>query len=189
VSKGRTQYFGFTLIGSNDHISDDDYAFGIRDPRFNDLLHRLWETHHHTGRPRGTLDPALPPGLALDTTEGVLPSGTRVWYRFTVVDPNGFESGGSPEAFVDTSAAVAAPGAPVLVPTATGGTLPPGQYLYKLTAYQATTTEETLDSDASAVDVPTGTSTTRRTAPASCRRRTRRRRLTTSPSRFPASSC
>lgn len=155
----RTQHYDLNTIGPGDRLSDDDYKPLRADRHFIDLLLKLGaETHHHTGDASLVAAPSLGPSLVLGSA-GTIPAGTRVYYAYTLIDGQGFESAPSPTTYIDTPAAVASPGAPSLSTATTGGTLVPGNYYYVLSAYTGTNTSETAAGAAALITVPNTTST------------------------------
>lgn len=157
---GRTPNYGFTWLAPGENLSVDDYRFIYDNPQMLDLLVRmLGEDHHHTGLARLVTSMPAAPTLTLHTDAGTLPAGVNAYYRYALVDPDGFEAAASAEAVIATQAVIATPGAPTLSTVATGGALPPGQYLYAVSAYQGAITSETLESAMVIVTVPVGTST------------------------------
>ncbi len=155
----RTTNYDLSTIRAGDRLSDDDYKVLGADRHFIDLLLGLGaELHRHTGVASIVEAPLLGPALALGTA-GSIPAGTRVYYAYTLIDSNGFESGPSPTTFVDTPAPVASPAQAVLVAATTGGTLLPGTYYYVLSAYTGTNNAETAAGPAALVTVPPGTAT------------------------------
>lgn len=134
-----TQKYGLKKLNVGETISDDSYKFSDADRDTTDLLLYLGaEGHHHSGGVGGDTTPTQALTLAVVTTSGTLPAGRRVFYKYTLVDPTGGESAGSPEAFTDTPSQVGPPGKPTLSSATTGGTLLPGNYYYVLSAYTGT---------------------------------------------------
>lgn len=155
----KTNRFSLQKLDPGDDLSEDSYAFVQRDRDLVDgLLEYAVELHRHTGESYESL--ALDaPELSLDTTEGGIPGGERVRYRYSLVDSQGFETAASAESYIDTPEAVLSPSAPVLENDDGGGTHIPGQYFYVLTAYQDFTTSETLADAPGSIFVPPVTST------------------------------
>lgn len=154
-----TDDYGLEKLGVGDQITD---KFGSEDrDTISQLLRLGAETHHHTGLPvedAGFGVGARTLTLTQGQTTGVIPAGVRVHYRFTVTI-DGFESNVSDTFYVDTPSPVAAPLAPVLETSDTGGVLLPGNYYYVLTAYTGTNTEETRGLSPTYLLVPSGTAT------------------------------
>jgi len=141
---GSTNHFNLSKLGAGDQFSDSSYKYTGADREVIDSLLYLGASgHHHTGEVSANAAPSTAPSLELDTTVGIIPAGTRAYYKYTLVDQYGHESAPSPEAYVDTPSALSTPAAGVLTLTATGGTLLPGQYFYVLSAYEDTSTQET----------------------------------------------
>lgn len=158
-----TDDFGLLKLGPGDTLATDNYKFGTED---RDLIARLLrigaETHHHSGAPAATTGfdvGARSLDLTHGTDSGQIPAGVRVFYRFSLVDADGFESELSDAVYVDTPNPVASPGAPTAVSANTGGSLLPGNYYYQLTAYTGTNTQETKAGAAKYILVPSGTNT------------------------------
>jgi hypothetical protein len=140
---------------SGDTFSANGYKYTFNDRKVIDaLLYLGAETHHHTGLSRVSNNPASAPTLALSTTGGTLPGGSSVYYEYSFVDPNGLESAPSPVASVSTPAQIATPGTPTGVFSSAAGTLTNGSYYYIISAYQTSSTVETLPSLAAAIAVP-----------------------------------
>jgi hypothetical protein len=131
-----TEHFQLSALSAGDDFSDDGYKYTLADRHTIDR--KLWlgaEGHVHDGAEGSVIEPTDPPSLELETEGGVIPSGTRVWYKYTYVDIYGQETVASPETFVDTPAALSEPSAPVLSYASTGGILQAGKYWYVLTSY------------------------------------------------------
>lgn len=157
---GTTDHYGLQKIQAGDDFSINSYKFTDAD---RETIDRVMYTgavgHRHRGQDGLSTPPDLGPTLTLDTTQGVIPASTRVYYKYTYVDEQGNETAGSPETFVETPQALQAPGAPTLAYTTTGGTLIAGNYFYTLTAYEDATTSETTSTSPNSITVPTGTTT------------------------------
>ena len=156
---GTTDHYGLKRMGPGENFSDEGWKFTDGDRVLMDrLLYLGAEGHRHIG---AAADPAEPgtPTLTLAETSGSIPAGTRVYYKYTLVDVEGFESAPSTEVYVDTSSPVVEPAAVALAVSTTGGTLLPGQYYYVLTAYTTVNTNETKALYPAYITVPTGTST------------------------------
>lgn len=153
---GTTPRYGLTTMGPGDVFSANGYKYTDADRRTLELLGYLGaEGHVHDGA-AGVATTPVAPSVSLDATDGTLPGGTRVYYKITLVDPNGLESGASPESYVDTPAALAPPAAPSLLAQTTGGTLLPGTRYYALSAYYPLQTQETTAPNPTAVQIFTG---------------------------------
>lgn len=157
-----TSHYGLEKLVAGENFRDKGYKYTNADRELIDLLLYLGaEGHRHDGGTADTDDPDVAPTLTLQTTGGTIPAGTRVFYKYTFVDESGLETAASPEAEVDTPAAVAAPGAPSLSVSLTGGTLIAGNYYYVLSAYTTVNTQETQARNPTFVTVTTATSTNR----------------------------
>lgn len=139
-----TDHYGLVALEPGDSLSAFGYGFLSDNIHKIDRLIKSMTTHDHTGTQVAQVDPVDPPVLVLDTTEGNVPAGTTVRYRYTYVDQNGFETAGSPEALVETADVVQRPGAPDGLPSSSGGALLGGVYSYALTAYVGSSTQETV---------------------------------------------
>ena len=137
-------YYGLSRLQSGDRLADDDYKYTDADREIMSRLLALGaELHVHDGAAASVVDPDTALSYTLDTTSGSLPAATTIRYRYTWVDPMGFESAASPILSVTTPNSVAEPGAPTLSSAATGGTLLTGNYFYVLTAWTSVNTQET----------------------------------------------
>lgn len=155
-----TAHYGFRKIRAGEPFSKDSYKFTVADRDLQDLLLFLAaEGHHHTGESSEAMAPEDGPTAMVQTSGGSLPAGNRYFYVYTIIDPNGFESVASPEVFVDMPPAVASPAAPALRFDDTGGTLPPGNYYYALTAYTGFDNLETETGAVRYISVPYSTQT------------------------------
>lgn len=153
---GETPRYHFTTMGAGDAFSANGYKYTDADRRLLEVLAYLGaEGHHHDGAAGDSSTPVAPV-LTLDATAGTIPGGARVYYKVTLVDPNGLESAGSPESFVDTPAALAPPAAPSLAVVSTGGTLQPGTRYYALSAYYPLSTQETTAPNIAPVQIFSG---------------------------------
>lgn len=154
-----TEHYGFQVLAAGDDWSLNGYKFLDADRRHLDALLYQALSHTHGAATAAQADPTAAPTLVQAATGGALPAGTRIYYKFTWVDGNGLETAPSPEAYVDTPAALADPAAPTLVQATTGGFLLPGNYSYVLSAYKGANTAESRAPNAAFITVPTGTST------------------------------
>jgi hypothetical protein len=153
---GTTPRYHLTTMGPGDTFSADSYKYTDGDRRLLELLGYLGaEGHHHTGA-AGVVNSPVAPAVSLDATEGTLPGGTRIYYKVTLVDPDGLESDGSVESYIDTPAALAPPAAPSLLVLPTGGTLQPGTRYYALSAYFPLSTQETTAPSPTPVTISSG---------------------------------
>lgn len=157
---GSTNHYGLERLGAGDDLSDNGFKYTDADRQAMDrLLYIGAESHHHDGAVPVVNDPTDAPVAVLDPTGGTIPAGTRVYYRYTWVDVNGFESAASAEGFVDTDLPVAEPAAPQLSFLTTGGTLLPGVYYYIVTAYTDVNTNESKAIAPAYLTIPIGSAT------------------------------
>lgn len=160
---GRTENYALSTIedSGDGTLSDDGFKYTNADRVLIDRLLFGSTSHHHIGGTNEITTPTDAPELTLFSDGGTIQAGIRVYYKYTLVDENGFESAASAEATVDTPAQIATPGAPTLTHQATtGGTLLPGSYYYVMSAYSGgVTTQETRAGSAAQLSVPAGTST------------------------------
>lgn len=149
-----TDHYGFVILSDGD-LSPEGYAFVGRDRvNMDRLIYLGAEGHRHTGEPSAVNAPTLSPDLTLDVTVGSLPPSTRVYYRHTYVDDDGIETSPSDVVWIDTPAAIAEPGAGTLEFADTGGTLPPGTFMYEFTAYKDFATLETTPGAGASITIP-----------------------------------
>jgi hypothetical protein len=150
-----TDRWHLNILGPGDSLQADGFKFTDADRRLIDRVLR-WaaEEHRHTGDDGTDRTPVAGLSLTLQSTGGSMTSGRRYYYRFTVVDPNGNESGPSPMTPIDTTLAISAPQAPS--PTAITGTgsLGPGTYSYVFSAYKDASTVETKAINSAAIRIP-----------------------------------
>lgn len=143
---GLTRRWGLFKFGGSQggSIGANGNQFSTRDRDTLDAVLAALESHTHEG---GTLvaDPSTGPTLTQAATGGTIPAGVDVYYRVAFLDAWGLETAASNEVYITTPAAIDAPAAPALTPTA-GGTLPAGVYYYALTFFQNATGGETLAS-------------------------------------------
>lgn len=155
-----TNHYGLDQLVAGDDFTDNGYKFTNADRELIDrLLYLGAEGHHHSGADATVNDPTDPLAASVTESGGIIPAGTRVYYKYTWVDPNGFESAASPEAFVDTDQPVTEPAAATIGVATTGGTLLPGVYYYVLSAYTNVNTQETKAIAPTYFTVPIGSST------------------------------
>ena len=161
---GSTDHYGLITLTGGESFSADGYKFTDADRDLIDnLLYLGAEGHRHTGAAGSITEPTLPPTLSLSTTGGTIPSGTRVFYKYSYVNARGEESKASPEAFVDTPAAVQEPGPPTLTTASTGGVLQGGNYYYVLSAYVGSSIAETRAVSSAYITIPITTQTNKNT--------------------------
>jgi hypothetical protein len=150
-----TERWGLSVLGSGDSLQADGFKFADADRRLLDrLLSYAAEGHHHTGLRGDDLTPAAALNLTLATTGGTIASGSRYYYRFTVIDGYGNESAPSPIAYIDTPSTVAMPSAPAISYTPGTGELQPGGYSYALSAYKGASTQETKAANTAFIVIP-----------------------------------
>jgi hypothetical protein len=150
-----TERWGLSVLGSGDSLQADGFKFADADRRLLDrLLSYAAEGHRHTGLRGDDLTPTSALNLTLITTGGTIASGSRYYYRFTIVDEYGNESAPSPIAYIDTPSTVAMPSAPAISYTAGTGELQPGGYSYALSAYKGATTQETKAANTAFIVIP-----------------------------------
>lgn len=156
-----TSFLGLSALGAGDDPTEDGHKFFGQDRDDIDSAIRRALLHRHTGVADNVDTPVTAPTLELDTgLGGVLRAGQRIYYRYSLIDEYGTESVASPVAFIDTPAALTTPAAPSGISYLTsGGTLLPGSYYYRLSAYDGANTIETRSSDPAHVIVPAGSST------------------------------
>lgn len=155
-----TDHYGWIKLLAGEAFSTNDYQFVQADRESQDrLVHQGAENHVHTGAAPAFTTPGAASTLTLSTTGGFIPAGTRVYYKSTFVDASGNETGGSPEAYVDTAAAVSSPLAPALTLASTGGTLTAGNHYYALSAYKGANTQETKALNTAYITIPSGVTT------------------------------
>jgi hypothetical protein len=146
---GYTQYYNLLKLYQGDPFSTNGYEYTTDDRDAIDrLLYFAGEAHHHTGTAALNVSPTTAASLTLNTTQGSLPAATRVYYGYTYVDANGFETVISPAAYIDLSGPVAMPGQPTVTASTAAGTLPPGGYFYCVSAYVGANTAETAATQA-----------------------------------------
>jgi len=140
-----TSHFGFTKLTANDSFSTNSQAFTTSDVDEIDRLAFVGAIdHHHNGAVVTQANPSIGVSLTLNNGAGYLPAGTRVTYKYTWVDPNGFETAASPETYVDIPAAIVSPATPTLAVIVGTGTLAAGSYYYELSAYTGSNMAETI---------------------------------------------
>lgn len=155
-----TERWGLSVLGSGDSLQADGFKFTDADRRLIDrILSYAAEGHHHTGLRGDDFTPTAGLNLTLFTTGGTIASGSRYYYRYTIIDGGGNESAPSPISYVDTPSTVATPTAPAISYQAGSGTLEPGGYNYVLSAYKGASSQETKTTSAAFISIP-GTSPT-----------------------------
>lgn len=155
----QTPRFGLSRVQSGDSLSQNGYKYSDADRLTIENLIYAALQHHHTGLAIPAPSTGTAPSLDLDSTFGAIPGARRVFYKITWVDVSGNETVATPEAYVDTPSVIAIPGTPVLSTNSTGGTLPPGNYYYVLSAYKTANTFETQATNPAFLTVQLGTST------------------------------
>lgn len=153
-----TDRWGLSVLGAGDSLQADGFKFTDADRKLIDrLLVYAAEGHRHTGLQGEDLTPAAGLNLGVYTTGGSMASGSRYYYRYTIIDDTGNESAPSPVTFIDTPPAIATPGAPALSVITGSGSLQPGGYSYVVSAYKGATSQETKAANSAFINVP-GTS-------------------------------
>lgn len=149
-----TDRWGLSVLGSGDSLQADGFKFSDADRRLIDrVLSYAAEGHRHTGMRGDDLTPTAALRLALFNTGGTIASGSRYYYRYTIIDEFGNESAPSPIAYIDTPSTVATPTTPATSYLSGTGTLQPGGYSYALSAYKGATTQETKASNAAFISI------------------------------------
>lgn len=141
---GRTPRYGWNTLQQGESLSDDGYKYTFSDRL--DMDQKMWlaaEGHHHKGGLQNQVPVPIAPTLTRNPTGGLIPAGTRVYYKISLVGPDGTEGAASVESFIDTPAPVASPAGPTLTFASTGGALLGGDYYYALSAYTGNSTTET----------------------------------------------
>ena len=160
---GRTPNFNLTTLTGGENFALDGHKFTDADRVMLDRLIHAALIHDHSGTPPGdpgeTVD--LAPILTMHPDAGSLPAGVRLYYKIALVGTDGLPTLASPEASIDTPLPITSPAAPTASRSSTDGTLLPGTYYYRLSAYRGAATLETAASDAVAVALPTGSTTQR----------------------------
>ena len=153
-----TPYFGFKELGPGEFFADDDYKFGRADRRYMDLLFHVLMTHDHSGEVTSIAEPEDSPVVELSDEPGIglLPAGQRVFYKYTYVDADGFESAVSPEVFIDTRSPLPTPDRATLSRGSVGGSMAPGAYFYVLSAWDGATTLESKAGPSVTTTLPAG---------------------------------
>lgn len=155
-----TEHYQYSALTAGDDFSDNGYKFTDADRHKQDFLDWLGaEGHVHDGADGTAVEPDTAPSLELETTGGVIPASTRVFYKYTYVNSRGEETAASPEAFIDTPAALDSPSAPSLSYEDTGGVLQAGNYFYALSSYTDASIQETLAMNFNYISIPANTST------------------------------
>lgn len=160
----QTPHFGFQVIEPGDNPYLNGHKFFAADRDLLDMI--LWlamSGHEHSGGTAGGIDaPDTAPGLTLSATGGTIAADAQIWYVYTLVNQlTGVETGPSPAALITTPAPILAPNAPAISWGSLSGTLLPGQYFYRVSAYTDVTTNETKADSAVGVIVGPGTATNR----------------------------
>lgn len=155
---GFTAHFGLETLNQGESFSLNGQKYTTVDRDTIDrLLYAGAEGHRHTGITLVQNNPGSPLALTLNTSVGGLPAATRVYYVYTWVDPSGFETAPSPEAFVDTAPVISAPIAPSGVASGSGGTLIGSSgYFYALSAFTGSTAAETTVGASVFITTPAG---------------------------------
>lgn len=150
----RTPRFGFTTFDNPaDRLSLHGYkAFGADRVLIDQILSLAVERHIHTGETVSATVPAAP-DLDLSIIGGALPPNQPVYYRTSRVDARGQEHLASRPAVAYTPSQLTTPASPIVVRGPGAGTLPPGNYLYLVTAYTNDSSNETVASAPAATNL------------------------------------
>lgn len=126
------------------------------------LLYLALSGHVHDGVTGATEAPETAAEGTVAFTGGQLPASTRLFYTYTLVaDDTGLESGMAPVTTIDTPEQIESPAGPTLTRGSASGTLLPGAYYYRLSAYTEVNTAESLAENVQAIQIPIGTVTNR----------------------------
>ena len=142
-----TDRFGFSRFGPGvgGSLNDDGGKFSDSDRVMLDRILAAFESHTHSDAAGGVRMPS--PDAALSavyfSTGGTLRGGKTYYYSYTVLDRYGLESAPAPVAEVVAPAPLMTPEAPQVYADG-GGSLPPGVYLYGITAFGLDNKETTL---------------------------------------------
>lgn len=138
MTDNTTVHFGFRLLPPN-ATPDEVEQFSVGDRILMDtLFHHLLTAVRFDGSAVGS--PAAPDpgevGRALYSSEGYLPAGRTVWYRWTRVSAAGVESLPSTPVSVAIPPGLDTPAAPSVSFLETGGACYPGAWVYAVTAFK-----------------------------------------------------
>lgn len=161
---GTTPNFNLTKLNANEDFSGDGYKYTDADRVLIDRLLNAALNHDHSGAPPGVSGETVStaPILTLDPNAGSLPAGVRMYYKIALIGPDGLPTMASPETIIDAPNPVFTPDAPIATRSATGGTLHPGTYYYRLSAWRAASTLETAAGNSVSVPLPVVDGTTQR---------------------------
>jgi hypothetical protein len=139
-----TNHYQLQELSAGDPFSTNGQKYTTSDrAEIDRLLYVGAEGHHHNGDGISQADPALAGSTSVSTTGGTISSGLNVYYKYTWVDVNGFETAASPQCYAVMPSQVSAPNGPAVSPSTASGSLEPGSYYYLLTAYTSSSTYET----------------------------------------------
>lgn len=142
-----TDRFGFSRFGPGvgGSLNDDGGKFSDSDRVVLDRILTAFESHTHSDAAGGVRMPNPDAALSAvySTTGGTLRGGKTYYYSYTVLDRYGLESAPAPVTEVVTPAPLMTPEAPQVYADG-GGSLPPGVYLYGVTAFGLDDKETTL---------------------------------------------
>ena len=142
-----TDRFGFSRFGPgvSGSLNDDGGKFSDSDRVVLDRILTAFESHTHSDAAGGVRMPNPDAALSAvySTTGGTLRGGKTYYYSYTVLDRYGLESAPAPVTEVVTPAPLMTPEAPQVYADG-GGSLPPGVYLYGITAFGLDDKETTL---------------------------------------------
>lgn len=156
MSTNRTRHLLLSYLGRTDKVSDDDYKVLGRDRDTLDTV--IWAAlnHQHRGGSESGITAQNGLHLTLDQTQGVLPAGTFLYYKYALVDARGVESLPCAEVSIRTPDPIGAPTAPTTATDPAGGVLLPGDYSYVLSAFKGANTLETQATNVARVLLPAG---------------------------------
>lgn len=157
---GQTAHYGLQKLDAGEPFSINGYKYvGVDRDIIDTVLYQGATGHHHDGASGILTPPLTAPVLVLDAATGLIPSGTRVAYKYTYVDSHGNETAPSPETFVNTALGVVVPNAPTISTSNTGGTLLSGNYYYVLSSWETNTHRETRALHPIFITIPITTAT------------------------------
>lgn len=133
---GQTQNFGLEKFGPEGSLAQNGHKFTLKDRETLDaLLYALFNHDHRLTSATALVEP-IRPTLTLGTG-GQITAGTTYYYRISLVDEYGTETGASQEAVAICDPPLTPPARSNLQVTPSGGALAAGVYRYALTFYDA----------------------------------------------------